>query len=97
MAFIPGLSPALVTLPALVVALGASSGQAAAILAFGLAFHIADQALIAQRVYGAALRLPAFVTLLAMLLGGALFGVWGALIGPPIAAAVEGTGTPHRA
>jgi predicted PurR-regulated permease PerM len=89
LAVVPGLTPALTAVPALLVALGLSTGQAMAVLVFGLVLAVADQTTIAPRVYGTALRLPAFVTLLAMLIGGAIMGVWGALVGPPIAAAVD--------
>jgi predicted PurR-regulated permease PerM len=85
----PGLGPWVSTVPALLVALGLDPWKAAGVAAFGIAMYIADSTAISTKIYGEILRLPLFIVLLALFLGGALMGVWGALIATPIAAAVD--------
>jgi predicted PurR-regulated permease PerM len=85
----PALGPWVATVPAFVVALGLAPWKAAVVAAFGLAMYIADSTAISTKIYGEVLRLPLFVVLLALFLGGALMGVWGALIATPVAAALD--------
>lgn len=89
LAVMPGVGPALVAIPAFLVALGLSPWQAGGVLAFGLALWIVDGTYIAPRVYGTILRLPMFSVLLGMLLGAAVMGIWGALIAPAVTAALQ--------
>jgi predicted PurR-regulated permease PerM len=60
-----------------------------ATVAFYLAFRIAEDYLLVPKIVGRAVKLPAVATLLAVLIGGALSGLVGALIAIPIAAAIE--------
>jgi predicted PurR-regulated permease PerM len=85
----PGLGPWVALVPAFVVALGMSAWQAAAVGAFGVLMYIVDSTTLSTRIYGELLRLPMFVVLLALLIGAALMGVWGALIAAPVAAGIQ--------
>jgi predicted PurR-regulated permease PerM len=85
----PGLGPWIAYLPAFAVALGLSAWQATAVLGLGLAMYIIDSTALSTRIYGGLLHLPMFVVLLALLIGAALLGVWGAMIAAPVAAGVQ--------
>jgi len=89
LALLPGIGPVLAVIPALVVALGLEPWQPAAVLTFGLAYYIADGAVLAPQLMGRSVRLPTFATLIALFIGAALMGFWGALIATPVAAAVQ--------
>jgi predicted PurR-regulated permease PerM len=76
-------------LPAFGVALGLSGWQAVAVAAFGLAMYVVDSTTLSPKIYGELLQLPMFAVLLALLLGAALMGVWGAMIAAPVAAGLQ--------
>lgn len=69
------------------IALSVSLPIAIATLAFYVAFRLAEDYLIVPRVLGKAVAVPASVTFVAVLLGGAMLGIIGALIAIPAAAA----------
>jgi predicted PurR-regulated permease PerM len=71
------------------VALTVSVPVSLATVAFYLAFRIAEDYLLVPKIVGRAVELPAVATLLAVLIGGALSGLVGALISIPIAAAIQ--------
>jgi predicted PurR-regulated permease PerM len=71
------------------VALTVSVPVSLATVAFYLAFRIAEDYLLVPKIVGRAVKLPAVATLLAVLIGGALSGLVGALISIPIAAAIQ--------
>lgn len=71
------------------VALTVSVPVSLATVAFYLAFRIAEDYLLVPKIVGRAVELPAVATLLAVLIGGALSGLVGALISIPIAAAIH--------
>jgi predicted PurR-regulated permease PerM len=85
----PGLGPWIAYLPAFAVALGLSVWQATAVLVLGVAMYVIDSTTLSTRIYGGLLHLPMFVVLLALLIGAALMGVWGAMIAAPVAAGIE--------
>ena len=85
----PGLGPWVAMVPAFAVALGMSAWQAFAVGAFGVLMYIVDSTTLSTRIYGELLRLPMFVVLLALLIGAALMGVWGALIAALVAAGIQ--------
>jgi predicted PurR-regulated permease PerM len=85
----PGLGPWIAYVPALVVAMGMSVWQATAIAVLGVAMYIVDSTMLSTKIYGELLHLPMFVVLLALLLGAALMGVWGAMIAAPVAAGIQ--------
>ena len=76
---------AIVTLVALTVSLPV----AIATLAFYIAYRLAEDYLIVPRVMGRTVEVPAVVTVVAVLLGGALMGLIGALVAIPAAAALR--------
>jgi predicted PurR-regulated permease PerM len=69
------------------IALSVSLPIAIATLAFYVGFRLAEDYLIVPRILGRAVEVPASVTFVAVLLGGAMLGVIGALIAIPAAAA----------
>jgi predicted PurR-regulated permease PerM len=71
------------------VALTVSAPIAIATLAFYLVFRLAEDYLLVPKIIGRAVKVPAVATLLAVLVGGALLGIVGALVAVPIAAAIQ--------
>jgi predicted PurR-regulated permease PerM len=71
------------------VALTVSAPIAVATLGFYLIFRLAEDYLLIPKVIGRAVNVPAVVTLLAVLVGGALLGIVGALVAIPVAAAIQ--------
>jgi predicted PurR-regulated permease PerM len=76
---------AIVTLVALTVSLPV----AVATLAFYIAYRLGEDYLIVPRVMGRTVEVPAVVSLIAVLIGGVLLGIVGALIAIPVAAAIR--------
>jgi predicted PurR-regulated permease PerM len=76
---------AIVTLVALTVSLPV----ALATLAFYIGYRLAEDYLIVPRIMGRTVAVPAVVTVVAVLLGGALMGLIGALVAIPAAAALR--------
>ena len=87
LALIPGIGPASVMIPAVIVALQLSQWQAIAVALFGIVLYVLDATFIAPKIFGGVLRLSMFVVFLAILIGGSLLGVWGAILALPIATA----------
>jgi predicted PurR-regulated permease PerM len=71
------------------VALTVSLPVALATLGFYIAYRLAEDYLIVPRIMGRAVEVPAVVTVVAVLLGGALMGLIGALVAIPAAAALR--------
>jgi predicted PurR-regulated permease PerM len=59
-----------------------------ATIAYFVAYKLIEDYVLTPRVFGRVLRLPALVTVCAILIGGALLGLVGALIALPTAAAI---------
>jgi predicted PurR-regulated permease PerM len=76
---------AVVTLVALTVSLPV----ALATLAFYVAYRLAEDYLIVPRIMGRTVQVPAIVSLIAVLIGGVLLGIIGALVAIPVAAAIR--------
>ena len=76
---------AIVTLVALTV----SVPVALATLAFYVGYRIAEDYLVVPRIMGRTVQVPAVVTVVAVLLGGALLGLVGALVAIPAAATIR--------
>ena len=57
-------------------------------IAFFIVYRLAEDYLLVPRVIGRAVEVPALVTIVAVLIGGALLGIVGALVAIPAAAAV---------
>ncbi len=71
------------------VALTVSVPIAIATLAFMIVYKLAEDYFIVPRVMGRTVQVPATVTLVAVLIGGSLLGIIGALVAIPVAAAVR--------
>ncbi len=71
------------------VALTVSFPIALATLGFYIAYRLAEDYLIVPRIMGRTVEVPAVVTVVAVLLGGALMGIVGALVAIPAAAALR--------
>lgn len=71
------------------VALTVSVPVSIATIAFYVAFRLAEDYLLVPKIIGKAVEVPAVATLVAVLVGGALLGIVGALVAIPIAAAVQ--------
>ncbi|AYF73967.1 AI-2E family transporter [Nocardia yunnanensis] len=78
------LAGVVITLVALTVSLPVAISTAG----FFLALRLLEDYLLAPRIMGRTVRVPAVVTVVAVLLGGSLLGVLGALLAIPFAAAV---------
>jgi predicted PurR-regulated permease PerM len=71
------------------VALTVSLPVALATLAFYVGYRLAEDYLIVPRIMGRTVEVPAIVSLVAVLIGGVLLGIVGALVAIPVAAAVR--------
>jgi predicted PurR-regulated permease PerM len=70
------------------VALTVSLPVAIATLAFYIAYRLAEDYLLVPRIMGSTVKVPAVVSVVAVLVGGALLGIVGALVAIPVAAAL---------
>jgi predicted PurR-regulated permease PerM len=70
-------------------ALAVSLPVAIATLVFMIVYKLAEDYFIVPRVMGRTVQVPATVTLVAVLIGGALLGIIGALVAIPVAAAAR--------
>ena len=71
------------------VALTVSLPVALATLAFYIVYRLAEDYLIVPRIMGRTVEVPAIVSLVAVLIGGVLLGIVGALVAIPVAAAIR--------
>jgi predicted PurR-regulated permease PerM len=73
------------------VAAALSRGSAVIIIVLGLmlCYEEFESRVIVPRIYGRALRLPSSVILISLLAGSVLYGITGALLALPVAAAVQ--------
>ncbi|MBF5046576.1 AI-2E family transporter [Aggregicoccus sp. 17bor-14] len=83
---LPFIGAVLATTPAVLGALSRGTGPALVVLAAMLAYQEFESRVLVPRVYGRALRLPASAVILALLCGGILLGILGALLALPVAA-----------
>jgi predicted PurR-regulated permease PerM len=86
---IPFVGGLLATTPAVLVALSRGTGTATVVLIAMILYQELESRVIVPRVYGQALRLSSAVVVIALLVGGKLGGIVGALLALPIAAAVR--------
>jgi predicted PurR-regulated permease PerM len=86
---IPVVGSTLAGIIVTLVALTVSVPVAVATLLFYIAYRLAEDYLIVPRVIGKVIEVPATVTLVAVLLGGAALGIVGALVAIPVAASIR--------
>ena len=84
--FIGGL---LATAPAVLAAIPQGSITATVVLVALLSYQEFESRILVPKVYGRALRLPAIVVVLALVVGGKLGGILGALLALPLAASLR--------
>ncbi len=75
------------TVPAVLLALTVSPVAAGAVLVLYLLYHLLENSVIIPRVYGRRLRLSTLAVLIALVIGGHLFGILGAILVLPFVAA----------
>ena len=71
------------------VALTVSLPICIATIVFFVAFRLIEDYLLVPRIIGRVVKVPALITVVAVLIGGALLGIVGALVAIPIAAALQ--------
>ncbi|MGC1154126.1 AI-2E family transporter [Mycobacterium sp.] len=71
------------------VALTVSLPVCIATIAFFIVFRLLEDYLLVPRIIGRAVKVPGLITVVAVLIGGALLGIVGALVAIPIAAALQ--------
>jgi predicted PurR-regulated permease PerM len=71
------------------VALTVSLPVAIATLAFYIAYRLAEDYLLVPRIMGSTVQVPAVLSIVAVLIGGSLLGIVGALVAIPVAAALR--------
>jgi predicted PurR-regulated permease PerM len=71
------------------VALTVSLPVAIATLAFYIGYRLFEDYVLTPRIMGSAVKVPAVVSVVAVLVGGALLGIVGALVAIPVAAALR--------
>lgn len=81
---VPILGPIIATVPAVLIALTASTGQAAGMLVWCVVVQQVEQNVILPRLSGHAVGLHPVVALMSILLGYQVGGLWGALFGVPL-------------
>jgi predicted PurR-regulated permease PerM len=86
---IPFVGGLLATTPAVLVALSRSTLVTTIVLVAMVAYQELESRVIVPRVYGRALRLSSATVVVALLVGGKLGGIMGALLALPIAAALR--------
>ncbi|HEX4448089.1 MAG TPA: AI-2E family transporter, partial [Polyangiaceae bacterium] len=75
--------------PAVVAALSLGAVKAVIVLVAMLVYEEFESRVLVPRIYGNALRLPSSAVLVALLAGGTLMGIVGALLALPVAAALR--------
>ncbi|HEY4184645.1 MAG TPA: AI-2E family transporter [Polyangia bacterium] len=86
---IPFVGGLMATTPAVLVATSRGSAVATIVLVAMIAYQEFESRVIVPRVYGQALRLSSAVVVIALLVGGKVGGIIGALLALPIAAALR--------
>jgi putative heme transporter len=83
---LPFVGILLTMIPAVLAALGVSSAAATVVFVVLLCYEEFESRILMPVIYGRALRLPSSVVLFALLTGGTLYGIAGALLALPVAA-----------
>jgi predicted PurR-regulated permease PerM len=84
---VPVLGVVVSTLPAVLLALTVSPLAAAAVLALYILYHVVENYVLVPRVYGRRLRMSGLAVLIALVVGGTLQGILGAVLVLPLVAA----------
>ena len=73
-------------IPAVLAALAVGSGAASVVFELLLCYEEFESRVLIPVVYGRSLRLPSSIVLFALITGGTLYGIGGALLALPVAA-----------
>jgi predicted PurR-regulated permease PerM len=84
---VPVLGIIIATFPAVAIAFTVSPPTALAVLFLYALYHVIENYVIIPKVYGNRLRLSSLVVLVALVVGGRLFGILGAILVLPMVAA----------
>jgi predicted PurR-regulated permease PerM len=84
---IPVLGVVVSTVPAVLLALTVSPLNAVAVLALYILYHVIENYVLVPRVYGRRLRMSGLAVLIALVVGGTLQGILGAVLVLPLVAA----------
>ena len=85
---LPYVGAILSVVPAVVAALGHSTTAAIIVLVAMLAYEEFESRVLIPHIYGQSLRLPSSVVFFALMVGGTLMGLLGALLALPVAATI---------
>lgn len=83
---VPNLGPILGAIPSVLVALPDSLGKAIAVIIAFLIIQQAENLILVPRVMGRSVRLHPAIVMIVLVVGGALWGVWGLLLAVPVTA-----------
>ncbi len=86
---LPYVGAILACVPACLAALSRGTTVAVVVLVFLVVYQEIESRFIVPRIYGRVLRLPAAVVMIALLVGGNLLGIVGALLALPVAAGIR--------
>lgn len=84
---VPLVGIVIATAPAALLALTVSPGTAAAVTGLYAAYHLLEAYVIVPKVYGRSMRISTLGVILALIIGGAVQGILGAVIVLPLVAA----------
>lgn len=87
--WLPIIGPVVAAIPALLIAFTISPAAVAAVLILYIAIQQLENNLLVPKVMGDAIELHPAVMILALVVGGALFGFWGAVLAAPVVAAAR--------
>lgn len=87
--FIPFLGPWMSAVACVIVAFSQGWVTIALVLAYFVVIHILEGYVIGPRVLGRSLGLHPAISIVALLIGGEVFGLWGALFAAPIAGIIQ--------
>ena len=88
LALIPVAGPLLGGMVGTVIMLLVAPKQVLVFVIFFLLLQLVDEYIIYPHVVGKSVGLPGIWVLLIVVIGGALFGIWGLLLGVPLAASI---------
>lgn len=86
---VPVVGSTIAGVVAAAVALTVSLPVCIATIAFFIVFRVAEDYLLVPKIIGRAVKVPPLITVIAVLIGGTLLGIIGALVAIPIAAALQ--------
>ncbi|OQA13646.1 MAG: putative inner membrane protein [Firmicutes bacterium ADurb.Bin356] len=83
---VPILGPIIGTIPCALILFVIEPSQALWFVLFIIILQRIDNAFVSPHILGNAIGLPGLWVLTSIIIGGAMFGVWGMLLGAPFAA-----------